>query len=154
MSCPIKCSLLRAPFCAALLLLAFLNTQLSYAQIAVDEANIRSMLAKQVVQWNRGNVDGYMVGYWESDSLVFIGKNGPTYGYRATLARYKKAYPDTAHMGQLRLTIIRVRLLSEDWAYVTGRWQLKRSAGDLAGYYTLLLRKINGEWVIVEDHSS
>jgi ketosteroid isomerase-like protein len=125
-----------------------------FAQAGGDESAIRSMLAKQVVQWNRGNVAGYMVGYWEHDSLVFIGKNGPTYGYRATLERYRKAYPDAAHMGQLTSTVLRLRMLSPEWAYVTGRWQLKRPAGDLGGYYTLLLRKIRGEWLIVEDHSS
>lgn len=124
------------------------------AQSVADEGTIRAILANQVVQWNRGNLDGYMVGYWESDSLVFIGKSGPTYGYRATLERYKKAYPDAAQMGQLTSTILAVRMLSPEWAYVTGRWQLKRTVGDLGGYYTLLLRKVNGEWVVVEDHSS
>ncbi len=119
-----------------------------------DEGVIRAILANQTAQWNRGNIDGYMVGYWPSDSLVFIGKSGPTYGYNATLARYKKAYPDAARMGQLTSTILSVRSLSPEWAYVTGSWALKRVAGDLSGYYTLLLRKTGGEWVIVEDHSS
>ena len=138
-----------------LLLLALCFAMIpSRAQTATDEATIRILLANQVTQWNRGNIDGYMVGYWENDSLVFIGKSGPTYGYRATLERYKKAYPDAAQMGQLTSTILNVRMLSPEWAYVTGRWQLKRTAGDLGGYYTLLLRKVNGEWVVVEDHSS
>jgi ketosteroid isomerase-like protein len=136
------------------LFVAILLGRPAMSQTSTDEANIRIILANQVNQWNRGNIDGYMVGYWESDSLVFIGKNGPTYGYRATLDRYRKAYPDVARMGQLTSTVISVRLLSPEWAYVTGRWQLKRTIGDLSGYYTLLLRKINGEWLIVEDHSS
>jgi hypothetical protein len=126
----------------------------SYARSADDDKAIRLLLARQVEQWNKGNIAGYLVGYWESDSLVFIGKNGPTYGYSATLERYKKSYPDAEHMGQLTSTVLRVRLLSTQWAYVTGRWQLKRSAGDLSGYYTLLLHKIKDRWVIVEDHSS
>ncbi len=124
------------------------------AQHNHDEAAIRELLARQVREWNRGNVTGYMVGYWENDSLVFIGRQGPTYGYKATLARYQKSYPDAAHMGQLTSTLLRIRLLSQDWAYVTGRWQLARQAGDLSGYYTLLLHKLGGHWVIVEDHSS
>ena len=119
-----------------------------------DEQAIRNMLAAQVVEWNRGNAAGFMHGYWENDSLVFIGKNGPTYGFDSTLARYRKSYPDAAHMGQLTSTILRVRMLSPEYAYVTGRWALKRTAGDLSGYYTLLLRHIRQEWVIVEDHSS
>ena len=126
----------------------------AHAQSSSDEFTIRVLLSNQATEWNRGNLDGYMVGYWESDSLVFIGKNGPTYGYKYTLERYKKVYPDQEHMGHLTSTVLRVRLLSEEWAYVTGQWQLKRKMGDLSGYYTLLLRKLNGNWVIVEDHSS
>jgi ketosteroid isomerase-like protein len=137
-----------------LLLLAVSLRGSAFAQTSTDDANIRIILANQVNQWNRGNIDGYMVGYWENDSLIFIGKNGPTYGYKATLDRYRLAYPDLTRMGQLTSTVIKVRLLSPEWAYVTGQWQLKRTVGDLGGYYTLLLRKINGEWVIVEDHSS
>lgn len=141
---------MRLVFCI-IFCLSFFKT---IAQNAQDETAIRAMLSRQVSEWNRGNIAGYLVGYWDNDSLVFIGKNGPTYGYRATLERYRKAYPDAAHMGQLTSTVLRVRMLSPEWAYVTGRWQLARKAGDIAGYYTLLLRKVDGEWVIVEDHSS
>ncbi len=137
-----------------LLVLGFFFQAVSAQTPTTDEGVIRAILANQTAQWNRGNIDGYMVGYWQSDSLVFIGKSGPTYGYNATLARYKKAYPDAARMGQLTSTILSVRSLSPEWAYVTGSWALKRVAGDVSGYYTLLLRKIAGEWVIVEDHSS
>jgi ketosteroid isomerase-like protein len=119
-----------------------------------DEAAIRSMLAAQVTEWNKGNVAGYMHGYWESDSLVFIGKNGPTYGYNPTLERYKKSYPDAAHMGKLTSTLTSVTRLSDDHYFVIGKWALARSVGDLSGAYTLLIKKINGEWVIVVDHSS
>ena len=112
------------------------------------------MLAAQVTEWNKGSIDGYMKGYWESDSLVFIGKSGPTYGFDSTLARYRRSYPDTAHMGKLTSNILQIRLLSPAYAYVTGSWKLRRTAGELKGYYTLLLRRIKGKWVIIEDHSS
>lgn len=119
-----------------------------------DESNIRKMLAAQVVAWNKGSMEGFMKGYWESDSLVFIGKNGPTYGYNATLARYKKSYPDTDHSGKLTSTIISIKRLSPEYYFVTGKWALSRKAGNVSGSYTLLIRKIKGEWVIVCDHSS
>ena len=95
-----------------------------------------------------------MHGYWESDSLVFIGKNGPTYGYNATLARYKKSYPDPQQMGQLTSTIVSLERLSSGHYFVIGKWALARTMGNLSGSYTLLIKKINGEWVIVVDHSS
>lgn len=119
-----------------------------------DEQLIRSMLARQVTEWNKGNVAGFMIGYWESDSLVFIGKNGPTYGYQQTLERYRKSYPDGAAMGKLTSTLISLKRLSQDYFFAVGKWQLERKAGNLSGSYTLLLRKTDGQWVIVCDHSS
>ncbi|MGN6566559.1 MAG: YybH family protein [Flavipsychrobacter sp.] len=139
-------SLLGAAYC---LVLSFS----SFAQ-AKDEQFIRKMLSAQVTEWNKGNIAGYMKGYWENDSLVFIGKNGPNYGYSNTLARYQKAYPDAAHMGRLTSTIINMKRLSSDYYFIIGKWQLTREAGDIGGSYTLLLHKINGKWVIIVDHSS
>lgn len=118
------------------------------------EQSIRKMLATQVQGWNAGNPAAYMEGYWKNDSLVFLGKNGPTYGFDSTLEHYKKSYPDAGAMGKLTSTILKLRLLSENYAYVTGRWELERAAGALSGYYTLLLQKIKGHWVIIEDHTS
>lgn len=119
-----------------------------------EEKAITDMLAKQVTEWNKGNIAGYMVGYWEHDSLVFIGKNGPTYGYKATLERYKKGYPNAEAMGKLTSTIVSMKRLSERYYFVIGKWHLERKAGELGGSYTLLLEKIKGKWVIVNDHSS
>ncbi len=119
-----------------------------------DETAILKMLEAQVAEWNKGNIDGYMKGYWDSDSLLFIGSKGPRYGYQATLKRYKEAYPDLAHMGTLTSVITSVQKLSGEYYFIVGKWALKRSAGDVDGSYTLLIKKINGEWVIVCDHSS
>jgi ketosteroid isomerase-like protein len=119
-----------------------------------DEMAIRKMLSAQVTEWNKGNIEGYMKGYWENDSLLFIGSKGPRYGYETTLKRYKEAYPDAEHMGMLTSTITSVDQLSKEYYFIVGKWELKRSVGDLSGSYTLLLRKIKGQWVIVCDHSS
>ncbi len=119
-----------------------------------DELAIRNLLARQTEDWNKGNIEAFMKGYWESDSLVFVGKRGPTYGYRTTLENYKKSYPDTASMGKLHFNILTVKPISPDTYFVLGKWMLKRTIGDVDGHYTLLLKKIKGEWVIVADHSS
>jgi hypothetical protein len=118
------------------------------------EEAIRHILQAQVVEWNKGYIEGYMKGYWENDSLVFIGKNGPTYGYNATLERYKKSYPNAEKMGKLTSTIISMKRLSKKYFFVVGKWHLERKDGNLQGSYTLLIKKIKGEWVIVNDHSS
>jgi ketosteroid isomerase-like protein len=95
-----------------------------------------------------------MKGYWNNDSLLFVGKNGPTYGYNTTLQNYQKSYPDTANMGKLAFTVLQVTPLSADTWFVLGKWQLTRSVGNISGHYTLLFRKIRGQWLIIADHSS
>jgi uncharacterized protein (TIGR02246 family) len=119
-----------------------------------DETEVRNVLTKQNAAWNRGDVDAFMVGYWENDSLMFIGKSGVTYGYKNTLANYKKNYPDTTVMGKLTFTLIKVKQLSPEYFHVTGKYYLTRTIGDASGHFTLLFRKINGKWVIISDHSS
>ncbi len=119
-----------------------------------DEQAIRSILAEQTIQWNKGNIESFMKGYWKSDSLLFVGKNGPKYGYQTTLENYKKNYPDTVIMGKLNYDILRVQPLSATTYFVLGKFMLIRSIGNVSGYYTLLFRKMKGQWVIVSDHSS
>ncbi len=124
------------------------------------ETQLRAVLAAQAAAWNRGDVAAYMrAGYWVSDSLVFVGgAAGPTYGYAATLARYRKRYPDAARMGRLTFTLHQVRVLPGGRAaFVVGGWALARTAkagGPAGGAFTLLFERKAGHWVIVADHSS
>ena len=119
-----------------------------------DETAIRLLLDEQTKTWNRGDIDGFMNGYWKNDSLVFIGKNSVTHGWTNTLNNYKKNYPDTAAMGKLSFTLITLKKISLKYFYVIGRWHLQRSIGDLSGHFTLLFQKIKSKWVIIADHSS
>jgi len=118
---------------------------------------IAQVLTTQTAAWNKGDIPGFMAGYWHSDSLVFIGKKGLTYGWQPTLDNYRKGYPDAAQMGQLDFSSLHINLLSADVAQVVGRWHLARpgaAAGDLQGHFLLIFRRIGGQWVIVADHSS
>ncbi len=137
----------------SLLILCLSVSLASYSQLK-EEKEIRKLLDTQIDAWNRGNIDEFMIGYWNNDSLMFIGKNGVTYGYTNTLKNYKKSYSDTAQMGKLKFDLLQVKKISADAYFVVGKWFLKRSVGDIGGHYTLLFRKIKGKWVIVADHSS
>jgi len=121
---------------------------------STDEISIRQLLDQQTAAWNRGDIDRFMDGYWENDSLMFIGKSGVTYGWTNTLNNYKRGYPDTAAMGKLRFELLTVKRLSDEYYFVVGKWFLQRSIGNIGGHYNLLFRKINGKWAIIADHSS
>lgn len=119
-----------------------------------DKNRILAILDQQTKAWNSGDLEKFMVGYWESDSLMYVGKGGVTYGFAPTLANYKKNYGSPDKMGQLTFQILHVNRLSKTYYQVVGKWNLKRTAGDVGGHYTLLFRKIKGEWKIISDHSS
>lgn len=119
-----------------------------------DKTAILKVLTEQDAAWNRGDLTGFMQGYWKSDSLMFIGKSGITYGWQKTLDNYKKGYPDTTAMGKLNFEYIEIKRLSVNYFFVVGKWHLTRTIGNLDGAFTLLMRKIKGSWVIVKDHSS
>lgn len=124
------------------------------AQTVQDRTAILKVLEDQRQGWNKGDMDAYMQGYWKSDSLLFVGKNGPTYGWQRTLDNYKKGYPDKSAMGFLTFGIKKIEFLSKDRAFVLGSWNLKREKDEPKGYFTLLLRKISGQWKVIVDHSS
>jgi hypothetical protein len=118
-----------------------------------EEQAIRQVLSNQVAAWNAGNIDQFMKGYFNSDSLMFIGKN-ITYGWQRTLDAYKKSYPDTAAMGRLSFDLLKFQPLSPEYYFVVGKWHLRRSVGDVGGYFNLLFQKVLGQWLIIVDHSS
>lgn len=133
-------------FCISFSLASFSQTN--------DEAAIRNVMNAQVKAWNNGNIDAFMQTYWKSDSLLFVGSSGPTYGWQTTLEHYKQRYPNTVAMGKLDFDILQVKLLSLDHAFVLGKWHLTRSIGNIGGHFTLLFRKIKGQWFIIADHTN
>ncbi|WP_192820996.1 DUF4440 domain-containing protein [Rufibacter sp. LB8] len=115
---------------------------------------IQAIMDFQSQAWNRGDLPAFMEPYWQSDSLVFIGKSGPTYGWTKTLQNYQKSYPSAEAMGKLTFTLLQVNPIAPDILFVVGKWHLARSMGNLEGHFSLLFRKIDGQWKIVADHSS
>ncbi|GAB2695288.1 nuclear transport factor 2 family protein [Mucilaginibacter koreensis] len=134
-----------------LLCLSLIMFDLCQAQ---DKQAIARVLETQRLAWNKGNLEEFMQAYRESDSLMFVGKSGVTYGWQATLKNYQKNYPDRAAMGQLTFDIKQIQLLDAHNAFVLGGWHLKREKDEPGGYFTLWFKKIKGAWKIVCDHTS
>jgi hypothetical protein len=57
-------------------------------------------------------------------------------------------------MGKLTFTLLSLSPIEKKHYRVLGKWELKRSKGDVSGYFTLLLEKIKGKWFVIQDHSS
>lgn len=134
-----------------IMVLVFSNA--SFAQ-QNDKAAIKEIMKMQQHAWNAGNIDEFMISYWQDDSLLFIGKSGVSYGWQTAMNNYKKHYPDTAAMGKLTFKIMQMKSLSATYYFVVGKWDLIRTPGNIGGYFTLLFKKIKGKWLIIADHTS
>lgn len=119
-----------------------------------EAAQIRAVLAGQAAAWNRGDIDGFMQGYWNSEQLRFASGDSVTYGWAAANKRYHAHYPDRATMGTLEFSDLDVELLAPDAAIVFGRWALQREHDRPHGLFTLVLRKTVDGWKISRDHTS
>lgn len=126
---------------------------------AGGEADVRDqvlgVLRAQVEAWNRGDLETFMDGYWRSSDLVFTSGGRVQRGWQTTLDRYRAAYGQrTETMGKLSFSDLEVHALGRGSAWVMGRWALETAQGARGGIFTLVLRDIDGRWVIVHDHTS
>ena len=122
------------------------------AQTTADE--IVAVLEGTAEGWNAGDLQRYMQGYWRSEDLRFASGGTVTYGWEATLERYRARYPDKAAMGTLRFSDVDVELLGDDTACVFGAWELQRAEDRPHGLFTLVFRRLPEGWRIVHDHTS
>lgn len=120
---------------------------------ADDKQAILEVIKLQEKAWSKHDLDGFMQGYWKSDSLKFYGRNGVTKGWQQTLDNYKKGYPTKEHSGSLTFTINDISKIDKSSYWVMGEYHLKRAIGDANGVFMIIFKKINGEWKIVADTS-
>ena len=114
---------------------------------------IESILKVQAGCWNRKDIDGFMQTYWKSEKLTFSSGGNTTRGWQATLDRYKTNYPPEK-MGELTFDNLETTVLAEGAALVLGQWHLQVPENNSGGNFSLVLKKIEGKWKIVHDHSS
>jgi ketosteroid isomerase-like protein len=115
---------------------------------------VRATLMAQAAAWNEGDIDGFMNGYWKSDELKFVSGGNITKGWDATLKRYRERYAGGSGLGQLGFEKLEVKLMTDDVAVVTGRFNLLNNGVNSSGLFSLVMRRDNGAWRIVHDHTS
>ena len=127
----------------------------AHAFTAADDRAIRDVLSAQQAAWNRGDLDGYMSGYERSGELVFTSGGKIRRGWQETYAKYRGKYgSDKSTMGKLAFEILGIQALGADGAIVLGRWQLTETPVAGGGVFSVALRRRDGTWRIVHDHTS
>jgi len=141
----------------AILLTSIFLVMTSVAQSGstADASAIRQVIEQQQQAWNRGDLDAFMSGYWNSPELTFFSGAHESKGWQAALDRYKKSYQSTGHeMGKLEFANLRIEMLGSDAAFVRGEFHLTMSDGKTPhGLFTLIFRKFPDGWKIIHDHS-
>lgn len=128
----------------------------AFAQSKDEKAKmaIRKVMDEQIVAWNRGDVDGFMQGYWKSESLIFVSGDNVRRGWQTVTDNYKKSYNTREKMGVLSFTDLEINVLSKDSATVLGRWKVEAKPNNAQGRFTLVFRKFKEGWRIIHDHTS
>jgi len=126
----------------------------STKEVSRIKADVTAVMDEQAAAWNRGNIDAFMSGYWNSSELVFVSGDTVTRGWQPTLDRYKKNYNSREKMGTLKFSDLEIDVISKNAAVVLGSWSLRRSNDNPKGKFTLIFRRLNGGWRIVHDHTS
>ncbi|MFO7915504.1 MAG: nuclear transport factor 2 family protein [Candidatus Krumholzibacteriales bacterium] len=114
---------------------------------------ITEILGSQKDSWNNGDLEGYMDYYLDSENLTFHSGSRLIRGWESLNSMYRRNYSGEK-MGVLDFSEVKINILSQDASYVIGAWEVALPDTIRKGRFTLILRKLDGEWRIVHDHSS
>ena len=119
----------------------------------VARAEICAMMDRGAASWNRGDLETFVDDY--TDSATYVGSRGLLHGRTAIAAHYAPRFAVGATRDSLSFRGIEVRLVAEELAQVVATYVLTR--GDSVtgmGPTSLLMRRVDGRWRILHDHSS
>jgi hypothetical protein len=121
------------------------------------QGEIQVVLDKQVAAWNRGDIPGFMAGYWNSPDLIYLGNHKVVRGWQSLLDSYDQTFSSAGgkEMGTLKLAEEEINMFGKDTAIVWGKYLVTTKDGKArGGLYTLVMRKLPGGWLTVYDRTS
>jgi uncharacterized protein (TIGR02246 family) len=118
------------------------------------ETTIRSVFEVGCAAWNRGDLDGYLASYWDSDQTIWVSNGSLRRGSKAIAAAYRARFSTPSQMGKLTLLELEIDVLTTEDAIAFGHWMLVLDNESATGFFTVQLRKIEGAWLFVSDHAS
>jgi len=146
---------MRFLFIATLLLFSFACTKKANTNLSAEDfKSIKVVLDSQVGAWNKGDIKTFMKGYWNSDSLRFIGRKGVRFSYKSVESNYLKNYNSIEKMGHLSFdSLVFTQISGNDKiANVTGQWKIT-GTNNTSGFFSLLFKKVETDWKIIVDHT-
>lgn len=117
---------------------------------------IKSVLDKQVADWNNGDIPGFMDGYLANESLIFMTAKTTLKGKKNLEDLYVKNFDSQEKRGKLNFIVDEyIPLDNFHHVYlVPGRWEVARIDTLLQGKFSLVFKKYPDEgWKIIADHT-
>lgn len=115
---------------------------------------VRQVLEIQVAAWNRKDLDAFMAGYWPSEHMVFMTREGSTRGFAETLARYRRSYADPSRFGRLAFSDLSFETVDLETVLARGAWRLHETKDEPHGRFVLVVRRFREGWRIVSDYTT
>jgi uncharacterized protein (TIGR02246 family) len=116
---------------------------------------ISSMMDASARAWTIGDLDGFMESYEPGSAITSVTPSGVVHGRDAIRARYASRFARGARQDSLSFENLEVDLLAPDLANVIAYYRLSRGDSTTArGPTSLVMRRRNGQWRIIHDHSS
>lgn len=120
---------------------------------------IVAMLSHAAANWNRGDLDAFVSDYLPGDETTYIGSHGVLRGPAAIREAYAPRFAPGAVRDSLSFELIDVDPLAPDALNAIATYTLTRRAGTRdsvtsTGPTSLVMRRVDGRWRIVHDHSS
>lgn len=141
-------------FLTMLLILGSMGVSFAQSKDEKIKGAVRKVMDEQVAAWNKGDIEAFMKGYWNSPQMTFVSGDNVTKGWQPTLERYKKSYDSRAKMGVLSFTDLEITVTGKESAVVLGRFTLVRENDKPTGMFTLNFRRFKNGWKIILDHTS
>lgn len=126
---------------------------LAQHQATLEISGIQANFNRQAACWNAGDLGCYMEAYERSDSIQTVSRSGVTRGYDAILKNYQTYFPQD-RMGSLSFDQFNYKKLSPDYYYVVGRFNLQYRDQLRQGWFSVLMQRVRGKWLLISDHSS
>jgi len=123
------------------------------------QAEIGTMLAHAAANWNRGDLDAFVSDYLPGAETTYIGGRGVLRGADAIRATYAPRFAAGGMRDSLSFQLVDVDPLAPDVinviaTYILARRVDGRDSVTSRGPTSLVMRRVDGRWRIVHDHSS
>lgn len=118
-------------------------------------AEVQTSLAHGAAAWNRGDLKAFVSDYADGMGTTFIGRRGIVRGPAAIEQAYGPRFAPGGVRDSLYFRDVEVDVLAPDVINTIAWYVLQRGDSITAtGPTSLVMRKVDGRWRIVHDHSS